>query len=1161
LKHSRGLGLFLLLGLLTGAADGAELKILLPQGRTAFQTNEWIDISMVRSSPQPLAAAPLALTLTGRDGSRVSATFAVPAVAVQGSEARSTEHLHVNGWLLRPGVYTVEAALDQARAATDIEVFSHLRQSSFRLINWGRAKGKDQLLQGEDSLGFNLFYGHYAADDEANLIRAGVDFMANCVMGGGHQMDLRSECDWSDPYVTRGGTMRVVRRAMIDRLRPNVPGVHFYDEPGLTWAKDPATGESTPHAVAAQHRSYTAAFGRPPPSYRQVDPNNPDHVAQWKQWATWKLGFMDAAWQEAQFGVSWVRPDFVSVTQSQYGWSAFTDGYYFNVARSLPIVSGHGGYHDYGPGYFNPSYFLEMARARDLAKPCWYLPTWYGNTTSDQFRLEQYLSFQTGIQGMISPPDLEPAINQSARQGIVESNQLMKRLGPIFTAMPVTKPPVAMLYSLSQAIHTQTKDRTANYAHAMPQGRNLPLTYMAGRLIQQPFLPIVDEDIVDGTLAADHRAVVLTSIDYLDRAVVAALERFATGGGLVLLTGDCTVQIRGAIKLPVSPRMPDQAKIDELSKAGKWGEMGPLTTTAKYFAGAMPLAQAIRAELVKAGVRPVFECDAPGIITTRQAEGDVEYLFAVNATPDDSNPADRITPKAAATTIKLPADGRPVYDAVIGGSVQELAARGSQLVGSFRFGPGQMRVWARTARPIGGLRAATPVVLRDLVRDASPIQVEIAATLVDDRGGLLGGAVPLHILLRDPLGTTRHERYQATRHGQWSAVLPLAATDPPGRWMVAIRELLSGAETQVTFDYQPPLAARAIAGATRRAVFAPGDRQNVFRFARLFRDVTIVKGRSPFHAAAANRLTEILRPWGVTCRQMDLAEASKTRPISDEEARTWVGLDFGRVKPGADNPPGHAGFFVPGPVILLGNPQDHPIIEYLSRQRFLPYATSPADFPGVGHGLVAWQRDGIGRGQESIALIAYDEAGMAEAVGSCYEAMAGMDPLTKWVLPDDHSIAAATSAPGLVKAASVAWTAAVPDRVVALSAAGGMLTAVSHDGSLSTIDRNGELLSSTPLPAGELPPAIQQRIPPADPRADAVLKAQTRGDRLAKLAVSTTERVAIAYWGGTLRVVDAEGAVLSEQTLPQDITALAWLDELLIAGLADGRVVALRQGK
>src|SRR5207237_5510005 len=98
---------------------------------------------------------------------------------------------------------------------------------------------------------------------------------------------------------------------------------------------------------------------------------------------------------------------------------------------------------------------------------------------------------------MMSPPDCEPATNAVPRQGIVESNQLMKRLGPIFADRAPTKPPVAMLYSLSQCVHTQTKDRSANYAHAMPQGQNLPLTYVAGKLLQQQFYAVVDEDVLD----------------------------------------------------------------------------------------------------------------------------------------------------------------------------------------------------------------------------------------------------------------------------------------------------------------------------------------------------------------------------------------------------------------------------------------------------------------------------------------------------------------------------------------------------------------------------------------------------------------------------------------------------------------------------------------
>ena len=71
------------------------------------------------------------------------------------------------------------------------------------------------------------------------------------------------------------------------------------------------------------------------------------------------------------------------------------------------------------------------------------------------------------------------------------------------------------------------------------------------------------------------------------------------------------------------------------------------------------------------------------------------------------------------------------------------------------------------------------------------LRVELAATLVDDRGGLLSGSVPLHIRVLDPLGATRYELYQATRQGQWAASVPLAANDPAGRWTVAIRELLS----------------------------------------------------------------------------------------------------------------------------------------------------------------------------------------------------------------------------------------------------------------------------------------------------------------------------------------------------------------------------------
>ena len=753
---------------LTAAEPQASkpLVILQPLARTAYQTNEWIDLSVVRQAPQALSAGDLVLTLQGDDGSKLTFTFAVPAAAATrstgypGADARSTEHLHIDGWLLRPGHYKIEAAADGATAATELDVYSHVRKTSYRLINWGTAQGAQQLVEGEDSLGFNLFYGGGRGDDDANFIRAGVDFMEVCTMGGAHQMDIRSECDWSDPYVTRGGTRRVAQRAFIDRTRPNVLGVHFYDEPGLTWLRDPVTGESTPHAVPSQHRSYRSAFDKDAIRYNEVKAGNPAHVAQWQHWALWKLGFMDAAWKEAQFGVSYVRPDFLSATQSQYAWGSFTDGYYFNVARSLPVISGHGGYDDYGCGYFNPVHYLEQSRSRDLVKPNWYLPVWFGATLPERHRMEEYLCFMTNIQGMITGPECDPfdPAKRPPAEGLVEANKLMARLGTVFTTMPVTRPPVAILHSMSDNIYQQTRNMKVNSTWESRQGDHMPFTYMAGKALQRHFMPVVDEDVVDGTLAAQHKAVVITSVDYLDPKVVAGLEAFAAAGGLVMHTADCTVKIKGAVNLGLTPDWPDAEIVRKLRAVRNWGEAAKYCTVGHLVAGAAPLAKAIGTQLDKAGIPPLFESDLPSITATRQAAGDVEYLFAVNAT---YNPAEggMNAIKAAQANISLPDDGKAVYDAVRGGPVVELAKKGGKLAGHFRFGPGEMRVFARTARPIGKVAGLTPIVVRDYTKAEHQAVVEVAGVLLDTAGSPLSGSVPIQVRLVDPLGNVRYDLY------------------------------------------------------------------------------------------------------------------------------------------------------------------------------------------------------------------------------------------------------------------------------------------------------------------------------------------------------------------------------------------------------------------
>lgn len=272
------------------AVDGLAapaLELRLPLRRTAYQTNEKMNLALVRSAASGgLAAADLALDIRGDDGSAIRVVLPLPAVAAnaQGPTA-ATEHLGLDARLLRPGGYVLSATAYGVTATQRIDVCSHIRKTPFRLIDWGGSgNGPEQALAGENGTGINLQYAAWNGFDQDANIRGGMDYMRNCAMGGAHQMDGRQECDWSDPYVLVGGNARVARQALLDRTSPNVIGVHFYDEPGLTWRTDPVTGVFGPNDIPSQEWAFKAAFGKNPPSYTTVKPDNAASMAAWEAW-------------------------------------------------------------------------------------------------------------------------------------------------------------------------------------------------------------------------------------------------------------------------------------------------------------------------------------------------------------------------------------------------------------------------------------------------------------------------------------------------------------------------------------------------------------------------------------------------------------------------------------------------------------------------------------------------------------------------------------------------------------------------------------------------------------------------------------------------------------------------------------------------------------
>jgi hypothetical protein len=191
-----------------------------------------------------------------------------------------------------------------------------------------------------------------------------------------------------------------------------------------------------------------------------------------------------------------------------------------------------------------------------------------------------------------------------------------------------------------------------------------------------------------------------------------------------------------------------------------------------------------------------------------------------------------------------------------------------------------------------------------------------------------------------------------------------------------------------------------------------------------------------------------------------------------------------------------------------------------------------------------------------VTLIAYDAEGMAEAVGSAYEAIAGIDPVTPLELPVRGEISPATKA-DVTPAARISWQVTLPDRVDAIQADGSELAVLTHEGSMTRVSAQGDLKRQEVLRGSAYEQELSKRK--AVPDAAVVAAAQERigPTRIVKFAIPHDNLTAVAFWGGTLEIVDGKSKVVSRTKFSQDITAMTWFDEGLVVGLADGRLLAL----
>jgi hypothetical protein len=151
------------------------------------------------------------------------------------------------------------------------------------------------------------------------------------------------------------------------------------------------------------------------------------------------------------------------------------------------------------------------------------------------------------------------------------------------------------------------------------------------------------------------------------------------------------------------------------------------------------------------------------------------------------------------------------------------------------------------------------------------------------------------------------------------------------------------------------------------------------------------------------------------------------------------------------------------------------------------------------------------------------------------------------------AVQAVKQAPPQPATLKVAWSVGLNDRVLGMKAEGGTCTVVTNDGSVAEIAEGGKVASSKVVgvkEAAELAKAMKGEPAKAPP---------VKAPGLIVKCVLPVEggTVAVAFWGGMLMVVDAEGNAKAQRMLPNDIGAMALAGGRLVVGLADGQAVAL----
>lgn len=785
--------------------------------------------------------------------------------------------------------------------------------------------------------------------DRALLLGASITTQHS--VAGQHQPGGTST-DWSDPGVLKACRYEAthVAQRWPRYVGPAFRGVHYADEPGLTWGlgnedgtmKAVFGGEKGFYVgsltVPLQYELYAKLTGRTPPDWR-------DPLARYDEWLEFqrfRSTILGDVFARLTRDVKRIDPGLIGYSQV-YAWRSVSGGIYPpETAKGLDVLSTHGYAMWTWLGHAYPAHEVDALRSGAWDKPLWYLGPWLGHQAeTGGVRAVLYGLLARKVEGITWPIDW--------MQHWPEAAEVSRRILPVSAALALAAKPregVALLHSLDQHHRCVAENwKDGAFPDRRYEGR-LMSAWWGLMAAGHPANRVVEEELLSGT-AKDYRVVVAPGLTHVRPVVREALGAYIRGGGTVLLDADSTLDLPGAQKLPFA--FPDGFDPKILPHTGT--VRGPNQRLA-FDTLVEPHREALRRAL-RPLVPPLVETDDPHLLLGHHVGGEARYYWIVNnrTVRDEKR---QFVPVPTHATVSIPAGGGTVYDLFAQKPLKEPVVE-------LDLAEGDARLFAVLPRPVAA------VALDEPAWDAPYLSVRAA---VRDAAGLpLPAVVPLELELTAPDGRRVGRFYRATRGGEFVERWPLGRAPAAGEYVLRATERMSGRSVVRKVAVVPD---RDVALGSAIGPVEVFDASRIADVLQPGRELLILVGDRPHHEAEARRLAAALAGRKVRARIEPAARYDAKDRLDDPRVKGQIFPFFNGVYNYAVG--------IHEDVVLLGGVADNPLMHRLVRKYDLCPWKFADDEPGPGRAVVWWAAAAFGLEHRIVAVAANDAPGLRRGV-------------------------------------------------------------------------------------------------------------------------------------------------------------------------------------